>query len=92
LALSTAQGPSAELELGLGNLAYAEGEFVEAERHYRTALVARPDMAEAIQNLGNLAIARGDTAMGQRFYVKALILRPDNASLRAYMARLGGQR
>jgi len=92
VALSAAQGPSAELELGLGNLAYASGAFAEAERHYRAALTARPDMAEAIQNLGNLAVARGDTATGRRFYGRALILQPDNASLRAYMARLGGPR
>jgi tetratricopeptide (TPR) repeat protein len=79
---------SPELDLGLGNLAYAEGAFGEAERHYRAAVRARPQMAEAIQNLGNVAIARGDTALARRLYARALALRPENEALRAYIATL----
>jgi Flp pilus assembly protein TadD len=76
----------------LGNVAFAEGSWIEAERHYRAAYQARPDMAEAIQSLGNLAVARGDTALGRRLYQRALVLKPDNDVLRAYLAKLDGER
>ena len=89
--LATAGGARPEAELGLGNLAYAEGRLDEAERHYRSALAGRPDMAEGWQNLGSVAMARRDTALALRLYRRAIGLAPGNAQLEGYIEEISGR-
>ncbi len=45
--------------LDLGNIGFKEGKLEEAERRYRAALEAEPDLEQAWQNLGTALIARG---------------------------------
>ena len=72
-------------------MAYATGDLGEAERRYRAAIAARPEMAEAWQNLGHVAVARGDTAAALSFYARALAQKPANPPLRAYIDELTGR-
>ena len=44
-----ADGPSAEAQVGLGEMARWEGRYAEADTHYRAALAADPDNAQALQ-------------------------------------------
>lgn len=52
----------AAAHLGLGNLAAARGDLAEAERRYRAALAADPQMADALNNLAWVYLQRGDRA------------------------------
>lgn len=48
--------------LGLGNLAAARGDLVEAERRYRAALAVDPRLADALNNLAWVYLQRGEKA------------------------------
>lgn len=60
--------------IGLGNLAFAEGELEESEAFYRQALEASPEHPVANNNLAMLYLARGgDLREAERLALRALV-------------------
>lgn len=50
---------SLELQMGLGNLHYTQGEMVQAEHQYRAVLADNPGYAPACNNLADVLAGRG---------------------------------
>jgi tetratricopeptide (TPR) repeat protein len=62
--------------IGLGNVAFAEGEMEESEAYYQQALTASPDHPGANNNLAMLYLARGGRlAEAERLALRALAQR-----------------
>ena len=60
--------------IGLGNLAFTEGELEESEAFYRQALEASPEHPVANNNLAMLYLARGgDLREAERLALRALV-------------------
>ena len=61
----------------LGETAFAIGDYVTAERHYRDALITFPDFFRAVASLGRIRAARGDLAGAIVQYERVVHLVPD---------------
>lgn len=82
--LSASLGPapgSAQMWLRQGNLEYVRQNYEAAERYYRMALAAQPDLPEAYHNLHYLYLAAGELDVALDAYHRAVELRPDLALL-----------
>ncbi len=63
-------------EVGLGTVAFQQGEFAQAARHYRRALDRNPQSAWAYAHLGELALFSKDKDQARGHLNKALELDP----------------
>ena len=70
---------SADMQAGLGNIAFRRGDLDAAERAYRAALVNNPSLALARRNLGLVFEQRGDLAAAVGEFRRAIEARPDLA-------------
>ena len=61
----------------LGETAFATGDYVAAERHYRDALTTFPDYLRAIASLGRVRAAQGDIKEAIEYYERAVSRVPD---------------
>jgi tetratricopeptide (TPR) repeat protein len=69
-------------QTGLGNSAYAMGEFVAAESAYRSALVIDPQKAEVWNNLAYVLAQLGQHESSMDAIDRALELDPDNRNFK----------
>jgi len=69
-------------QTGLGNSAYAMGEFVAAETAYRSALVIDPQKAEVWNNLAYVLAQLGQHESSMDAIDRALELDPDNRNFK----------
>ena len=67
---------------GLGNSAYAMGEFKAAESAYRSALMIDPQKAEIWNNLAYVMLQLGDREASMEAISRALELDPENQNFR----------
>jgi tetratricopeptide (TPR) repeat protein len=67
---------------GLGNSAYAMGEFVAAEKAYRSALMIDPQKAEVWNNLAYVLAQLGQHESSMGAISRALELDPDNQNFK----------
>src|SRR5207302_823959 len=72
-------------EWQLGELAFAQGQYEQAEQRYREALTTLPDYYRAIASLGRVRAARGDLAGAIALYEQVTKRLPDPT----YVATLG---
>jgi len=101
LALRRAQAEKAPdearalIENAYGFALAAESRFPEAIRHYRSALVAKPDYPVALNNLAYALGKQGDPEEAIAAYGRALSLDPGNSTarkgLKTMERRLGGK-
>lgn len=77
--LGPAHPSIAQMQNGLGNVAYTEGDLVSSAAHYNAALSTwervhgeHPAMTLVLNNLGNVADDSGDVALAQRQYARAV--------------------
>ncbi len=77
------------LENNLGTARLLIGDVDGAVEHYRRALLALPDYAEAHSNLGIVLASRGREAEAREHLRTALRLNPRDADTRAVLDRLG---
>ncbi|MFN7944296.1 MAG: tetratricopeptide repeat protein [Blastocatellia bacterium] len=61
----------------LGELAFAEGDYETAEKHYTDALTTFPNYFRALAGLGRTKAARGDLAAGIASYERAVSIIPE---------------
>lgn len=72
----TQEGGYVPALIGLGNVAFAEGELEESETYYQQALAASPEHPGANNNLAMLYLARdGDLREAERLALRALVQR-----------------
>jgi len=69
----------------LGETAFAVGDYVAAENHYRDVLQNAPSYFRALGSMGRVCAARGDTATAISFYEQAVRIVP----VVDFMAALG---
>ncbi|MCP4470804.1 MAG: PA2778 family cysteine peptidase [Gammaproteobacteria bacterium] len=74
--------------IGLGNTAYALGEFTDAASAYRRALQIDPDKAEVWNNLAYALARLGERESSLAAIARALELDPDNQNFRDSRAEL----
>ncbi|HEV2802943.1 MAG TPA: tetratricopeptide repeat protein [Pyrinomonadaceae bacterium] len=67
----------------LGEVAFARGDYEEAERRYQESLVTYPDYNRALAALGRVRAARGDIAGGIEYYERAVKRLPDPSVIAA---------
>ncbi len=82
----------AESHLGLGTLAQAQGELLEAAEHYQTALDLRPDLPRAWYNLALIQEEWGDNASALRSYEQAVAALPQYPQALSNLGRLQARR
>lgn len=75
---------------GLGNSAYALGDYAAAEAAYRAALDIAPDKAALWNNLAYALARLGRHEASLEAIERALVLDPENANYRASRQELGG--
>ena len=75
---------------GLGNSAYAMGEFAEAESAFRAALQIDPEKAEVWNNLAYALAQQGRHEASIEAINRALELDPDNQNFKASLDELSG--
>ncbi len=68
------------LQLARGKTAFQAGRYEEAAEHFRRALAARPESAEARINLAAVLAQQGDRAGAAAALREALAREPDNAT------------
>lgn len=68
------------LHLARGKTAFQAGRYEEAAEHFRRALAARPESAEARINLAAALVQQGDRAGAEASLREALAHAPDNAT------------
>jgi tetratricopeptide (TPR) repeat protein len=83
------RGMEAEHLYALGMVAYAQGDYAEAERTLEAALEASSDLVVAHVGLGLVRESRGERDLAIASYQEALRLDPENFNARAGLARLG---
>lgn len=85
--------PNAVAHNNLGIVLNDAGEFEQAVKHYREALVINPKFVPAYNNWGNLLFGRGQAVKAVEQYKKALAIDPYNAGTQnnwgTALARLG---
>ena len=69
----------------LGETAFLSGDYSQAEKHYRDALITFPNYFRALASLGRVRAARGDLSEAAEQYEKAINIFPDPS----YVAALG---
>ncbi len=74
--------------IGLGNTAYALGEYTDAARAYRKALQINPDKAEVWNNLAYAHAQIGERELSLAAIAQAIELDPDNQNFRDSRAEL----
>ncbi len=65
-----------------GNTAYANGNYIEAERMYDVILCRGAHSAELYYNLGNVHYKRGEEGLALLFYYRAQRLAPSDSDIR----------
>ncbi|HET9532430.1 MAG TPA: tetratricopeptide repeat protein, partial [Blastocatellia bacterium] len=61
----------------LGEIAFSKGDYENAEKHYRDALITLPDYYRAVGSLGRALAARGDLEGAIEQYERAVRILPD---------------
>ena len=61
----------------VGEMAFSEGDYTSAEKHYREALVSYPGYVQALASLGRVRAAQGDLAGAIEPYEEAVWRFPD---------------
>lgn len=87
-ALGKIKGGKAESYYFAGLLAYMKGDYAQAERDWRNATHAQPDMAKAHYNLGSLMYVKGDRVRAMQGLKDALRYEPENPLYRYSLADL----
>lgn len=87
-ALGKVKGGKAESYYFAGLLAYMKSDFAQAERDWRNAVRAQPDMAKAHYNLGSLMYVKGDRVRAMQGLKDALRYDPENPLYRYSLADL----
>lgn len=75
------------LLMGLGNSAYAQGDYIQAETAFYNATVAHPDSAAAHNNLASVLLAQGDVVAARKAAEKALQLAQKDQPLHAQIIK-----
>ncbi|MBQ7568106.1 tetratricopeptide repeat protein [bacterium] len=88
VALGKIKGGKAEAYYFSGLLAYMKNDLGQAERDWRNATVAQPDMAKAHYNLGSLMYTKGDRVRAMQGLKDALRYDPENPLYRYSLAAL----
>ncbi|ACT48526.1 PA2778 family cysteine peptidase [Methylotenera mobilis] len=75
------------LLMGLGNSAYALGQYADAVRAFRSATIAHPNSAAAYNNLANVLLLQGDAVAAKDAAEKALQLTQADPALRVEVSK-----
>jgi len=75
------------LLMGLGNSAYALGQYSDAANAFRSATLAHPNSAAAFNNLANVLLLQGDAVAAKEAAEKALQLAQVDPALRAEVSK-----
>lgn len=87
-ALGKVKGGKAEAYYFSGIVAYMNGNLDQAERDWRNAVRAVPDMAKAHYNIGSVMFVKGDKARAMQGLKDALRFEPENPLYRYSLADL----
>lgn len=82
------EGVATDAEMGLGNVALAQGDTTGAMQHYRSAIDADPENPDPRVNLGTVLIQLGDYENAVAEFRQALDLNPTDLALYLNLAVL----